>query len=300
MGGVLNPDIQFLIKRKLGLLKSMPDREYLIRLYHIYLGKELNLEEPKTFNEKLQWLKLYNRNPEYTKLVDKYEVKHIVSEKIGNEYVIPTLGIWNSFDDINFNDLPDSFVLKCTHDSGGVYIVNDKSTMNRKEMKRFINRSLHHDYYSANREWPYKNVVPRIIAEEYLEDSVTHELRDYKFFTFNGVVKAMFIASNRQNQQEETRFDFFDENFHPLNIVNGHPTSKIYPEKPKNFDLMKKLASTLGEGIPQVRVDFYECNGRVYFGEMTFFHWSGFIPFEPESWDETFGSWIVLPKERIE
>lgn len=274
------------------------DEIYLRIKYKNKLGKKLNLSNPLTFNEKLQWLKLYDRRPEYSTMVDKYEVKKIVAEKIGEQYIIPTLGVWDKFDDIDFGTLPNQFVLKCTHDSGGLIIVKDKTKFDKTYAKKKITNSLKRNYYWLAREWPYKNVKPRIIAEKYMEDNDTKELRDYKFFCFNGIVKALFIASDRYNQTEETKFDFFDSDFNHLDFTNGHPNSNVLPNKPQNFEKMKELASKLTHGIPHLRVDFYEINGKVYFGELTFFHWGGFVPFSPESWDKTFGDWLDLPKDK--
>lgn len=239
--------------------------------------KKLNLKAPETYTEKLQWLKLYDRRPEYVKMVDKYEVKKYVADIIGEEYIIPTLGVWDRFEDIDFDALPDQFVLKCTHDSGGLAICKDKSTFDIAAAKEKIEKSLKENYYWHSREWPYKNVNPRIIAEVYMEDETTQELRDYKFFAFDGTVKALFIASERY-AAEETKFDFFDENFNHLPFTNGHPNAKIMPEKPVTFEKMKQLAAKLSAGIPQVRVDFYEVNGKIYFGELTFAHWGGLMP----------------------
>ena len=269
------------------------DEKYLKILYRYSLKKELNLENPKTYNEKLQWIKLFDRNPEYTKMVDKYEVKKYVANIIGEEYIIPTLGVWDKFDDIDFESLPNQFVLKCTHDSGGLVIVKDKKNFNKAAAKRKINHCLKRNYYYNKREWPYKNVKPRIIAEKYMEDNETKELRDYKFFCFDGKVKAMFIATDRF-AKEETCFDFYDENFNHLPFTNGHPNSKKKIEKPDKFEEMIKLAEELSQNIPHVRVDLYNINGKIYFGELTFFHWSGLKPFVPEKWDEQFGEWINL------
>lgn len=275
----------------------MDDDKYIRRVFKITMGKELNLEDPKTYSEKLQWMKLYDRNPLYTSLVDKHEVKSLIAAKIGPEYIIPTLGVWDDFDEIDFEKLPDQFVLKCTHDSGGLVICKDKSDLNVGEIKKKINKCLKHSYFWGDREWPYKNVRPRIIAEKYMEDSQTNELRDYKFFCFNGTVKALFIATDRYKGEHETKFDFFDENYTHLPFTNGHPNADVIPQKPECFEEMKRIAAVLSEGIPQVRVDLYEVDGKVYFGEMTFFHWSGHMPFEPEEWDYIFGSWIDLPKK---
>lgn len=278
-----------------GKIRFLSDEAYLKLMYYCVFGRRLNLNNPQTFNEKIQWLKLHNRNPQYTKLVDKYEVKKYVSNIIGEEYIIPTLGVWNNFDDIDFDTLPERFVLKCTHDSGGLVICRDKAKLDYRSAKRKIEHSLKQNYYYVGREWPYKNVKPRIIAEQYMEDSRTSELRDYKIFTFDGVAKALYIASERQIRGEETKFDFFDTEFRHLPFTNGHPNADVLPTKPETFDVMLKLAEKLSNNIPHLRVDFYEVNGKAYFGELTFSHWSGFVPFHPEEWDKTFGDWIHLP-----
>lgn len=194
-----------------------------------------------------------------------------------------------------FSKLPERFVLKCTHDSGGVIVCKDKSKLNYKKVHRKINACLRHNFFWGMREWPYKDIKPRIIAEQYMEDNASGELRDYKFFCFDGKVKALFIASDRMTQGEETKFDFFDADYNHLPFRNGHPNASVLPNKPLNFDKMKELAAQLSAGYPQVRVDLYEVNGKVYFGELTFFHWSGMTPFEPEDWDYKFGEWLTLP-----
>jgi hypothetical protein len=278
------------------MYRDMPDDEFLKRMFRYKMGYDLNLENPRTFNEKLQWLKLYDRNPLYTTMVDKYEAKKYVADIIGKEYIIPALGVWNGFDEIDFDILPNQFVLKCTHDSGGLVICRDKKMLDFEKAKTKIEKSLKRNYYYYGREWPYKNVKPRIIAEQYLEDDMTNELRDYKFFAFDGVAKALFIATDRQNPGEDTKFDFFDMDFRHLPVTNGHPNAVVPPAKPKTFEKMKTLAEKLSKGIPHVRVDFYEVNGKTYFGELTFSHWGGFMPFEPDEWDKTFGDWIKLPK----
>lgn len=268
---------------------------YLKILYRIMMKEKLDLDNPITFTEKIQWLKLYDQNSLYPALVDKYEVKKYAASIIGDEYIIPTLGVWNKFEEIDFSKLPDRFVLKCTHDSGGLCICNDKLKFNFKKAKKILNKCLKTNYYLKFREYPYKNIRPRIIAEEYMENDDTKDLRDYKFFVFNEKVKTLFIATERQNKTTETKFDFFDADFNHLPIINGHPNALIQPEKPKCFEKMKELAQALSKGIPHIRVDFYEVNGKIYFGELTFSHWSGLIPFDPKQWDLTFGSWLELP-----
>ena len=278
-----------------GLLSWMPDKMYLKLMYRARIKKKLELENPKTYNEKLQWLKLYDRRQEYTQMVDKYAVRQFVSDRIGEKYLVPLLGgPWSSFNEIDFDALPDQFVLKCTHDSGGVIICCEKENLDQKYSKRIIEKSLQRNYYKRSREWPYKNVNPQIIAEQYLTDESGTELKDYKFFAFDGTVKAVFVATDRY-AKTETRFDFYDENFQHLPFTNGHPNAKIAPHKPKNYDEMVKIAETLSRGFPHVRVDLYNVDGKIYFGELTLYHWSGMVPFEPEDWDRVFGDWISLP-----
>lgn len=279
-----------------GYLNFISDEKMLKILFRYNLKKSLNLENPQTYNEKLQWLKLYNRNLNYTNLVDKVEVKKYVSDIIGDNYVIPTLGVWNSFDDIEFEKLPNEFVLKCTHDSGGIVICKDKKKFNKEKARKKLNKSLNSSFFWLSREWPYKNIKPRIIAEKFISSKVDEDLKDYKFFCFSGKVKALYVASDRGNIKEETKFDFFDENFNRLPFTNGYPNSLIDIEKPSRFELMKSLAEKLGVGFPHVRIDFYEVDGQILFGEMTFYHMSGLAPFNPEEWDQKFGAWLELPE----
>lgn len=275
------------------LAKRLSD-ETLIKIIHRgYVGRKLDLENPQYFTDKLNWLKLYDRKPLYNTLVDKYEVKQYVAERIGEEYIIPTLGIWDSFDEIDFNKLPQQFVLKCTHDSGGLVIVKDKSQFDREAARKKIEKSLKRNFFILNREWVYKDVKPRIIAEAFMNDEKTNELRDYKFFCFNGIPKALFIATGRQSHGPF--FDFFDMDFNYLPIINGHPNAPTVPERPETFEEMKSIVSQLSKGIPHVRVDVYEINGKVYFGEITFYHFGGWVPMKPEKWEKVFGDWLVLP-----
>ena len=231
-------------------------------------------------------------------MVDKLEVKQYIAEKTGHEYIVPTLGFWDNVDDIDFDALPEQFVLKCTHDSGGIVICKDKSQLDIGSVKKNLRKAMKKNFYDVGREWPYKNIKPRILAEPYLVDHETGELRDYKFFCFDGVAKAMFVATERQEAGAEVRFDFFDMQFEHLNFRQGHPNSSKTIKKPETFEQMKVLAEALSQGLPQVRVDFYEVDGKVYFGELTFFHFDGFMPFEPEEWDYTFGSWLQLPEKQ--
>ena len=280
--------------------QALSDEEYLRKMFKVKVGKALNLDNPQCFTEKLQWLKLYNRKPEYTIMVDKYTAKKYVAEKIGEEYIIPTYGIWDRFDDIDFDALPNQFVLKCTHDSGGRIICRDKEQLDLQRAKQKINASLARDYYLSGREWPYKDVPRKIIAEKYMKEESVESgeecLTDYKWFCFNGEPKLVYIS---KDNAADPRTDFFDMDFNHVNMRMKDKNSEVLPEKPKLFDEMKRLATILSAGIPHVRVDFYNINGRIYFGELTFFHNSGFSRIYPEEWDYTFGSWIKLPKEEV-
>ena len=292
-------DYRFLVSAGRGWKAGMAAEDFLKRMYRIQMGRELNLENPQTYTEKLQWLKLNDHRPEYTRMVDKFAAKEYVAEKIGSEYVIPLLGVWDRVEDIDFEKLPQQFVLKTTHDSGGLVICKDKAKLDIPAAKRKLRHFQKRNYYDHNREWPYKHVLHRIIAEGYMEDTAQGELRDYKFFTFGGEPKVLYIAQGR-GRGEPTVADFFDMEFNHLPFTIDHDMATMPPEKPKNFELMKKLAATLSEGTPQLRVDFYEVDGKVYFGEMTFFHCSGMEAFHPESWDQKFGDWVILPEKNDE
>lgn len=276
-------------------LRFLPDEVYIQLNYFAHFKKFCNLKNPKTYNEKLNWLKLHDRNPLYTTLVDKFEVKEYVSKIIGEGYVIPTLGVWEHFDDIDFAKLPDQFVLKCTHDSEGLVIVKDKHNFDKTAAKEKLEKSLGQNFYYIGREWPYKNVKPRIIAEQYMEDHRDKELRDYKFFCFNGEPKLMYVASGRSSNH--TKFDYFDMQFNHVDLQQKYPNSDNPLRKPDSFEDMIRLAKMLSHAFSHVRVDFYEVDGRLYFGELTFYHLSGFIPFRPSKWDDIFGEWLQLPEK---
>lgn len=284
--------------KSLGLLERLSpllsDGIYLRLKYPLMTGKLLHLRTPVTYNEKLQWLKVNYRDPLMVTLVDKAAVKDFVAGKIGSEYLIPTLGLWDKASDIDFDALPERFVLKCTHDSGSAVICRDRESFDREKARKSLAAALNKDFYLESREWPYHQVPRRIIAEPYIA-GLESSARDYKFFCFNGKPELMFVASDRYTEGEETKFDFFDMDFRPLGIVNGHPNSAVLPPKPENFEQMKKLAAVLSEGMPQVRIDFYEIDGQVLFGEYTFFHFGGLVPFVPDEWDRRMGELFVLP-----
>lgn len=280
--------------------KRLSDVTYLKWVYYLRTGKYLDLEHPKTFNEKIQWLKLHNTSDECTRSVDKYEVRQLIAEKIGEEYLIPMVGCWESFDEIHFDTLPDQFVLKCTHDSGSVVICRDKCTFNKEAAKAKLEAAMKHNFFWTGREYPYKNVKPRIICEQLMKDSKSDDLVDYKFFCFGGQPKILFYASDRFNKKKEpTKFDFYDMNLERLDISrpgHGHADTPLN-EIPK-FSEMKDIATKLSSGYPFVRIDLYLINDKIFFGEYTFHPSGGYVKFAPDVWDTTFGEWIKLPTDK--
>lgn len=283
------------INTNMGIYNSMDDKNHIEKLFRASMDYNLDLHNPKTFNEKLQWLKLYNRRPEYTKMVDKYKVREYISEKIGEEYLIPLLDVWDDSDDIDFDTLPNQFVLKCNHNSGlGMCICKDKNSLDISKVRSDLRKGLKQDYYLTGREWPYKNVPRKIIAEKYITDETGTNLRDYKFYCFDGKAKVVGIYQDR-NTDKETTGDFFDMDFNWLDFTFNMPNAKVKPSKPNHFEKMKEIAESLSEGIPHVRVDLYLSNDKIYFGELTFFDGSGFDKIEPFEWDVKLGSWINLP-----
>ena len=264
--------------------RMIPDRKFLEWVFPLYTGYKLNLDNPKTYNEKLQWLKLYDHNPEYTKMVDKFGAKKYVASIIGEEHIIPTLAVYDRVEDIDFTKLPNQFVLKCTHDSGGVVICKDKSTFDKAAALNKLKKGLKQNFYWKNREWPYKNVKPRIIAEKFLTDG-NDRLTDYKFFCFKGNAKAMFVSKDRS-------YNYYDMEFNKLPFEWGVPNFINTIEKPEGWLEMISLAEKLSKSIPQLRVDFYYVEGKVLFGELTFFTGSGFDKFCPSEWDSIMGNWI--------
>lgn len=266
----------------------LPDRAYISLQFRCRMGRWPDLKNPVTFNEKIQWLKLHDRNPLYPTLVDKAAVKEWAAARIGSEYIIPTLALWDKPEEIDLSALPERFVLKCTHDSGSAALCTDKAAFDLEAARKRLGERLALDYGRRFREWPYSAVPRRIIAEEFVEG----DLRDYKFFCFSGKPELMFVATDRNTPGKETCFDFFDSEYNHIPVRNGHPNAATLPEKPEGFETMKALAARLSEGLPFVRVDFYQTPGKVLFGEMTLYHWSGLRPFDPESYDRTFGEMI--------
>lgn len=279
-----------------GYLKWLPDDLFLRMMFHAKMGVKLNLDNPKTFNEKVQWLKLYDRNPLYTSLVDKYMVRSYVEEKIGGKYLIPLLGVWDDPNKIDFNALPDKFVLKCNHDSGTVVICRDKTKLDIEATRDLLYTKLKRNFFWGGREWPYKNVQPKVICEQFMENSESGGLIDYKIYCFDGVPKMLMVATDRFTGGQ-THFDYFDDDYNWLDLEWDNPRSDTPPPKPTQFDEMMEIAKKLSIGIPQVRIDLYEIKNVVYFGEMTFFDGSGLQKITPASWDYTLGSWIKLPQK---
>lgn len=287
---IRNPNLvaQWLLSkcRKLWSAKT-----YLSILFKLKIGKAINWQHPQGFNEKLNWLKVYHRRDLYTRLADKYAVKEYVKQLIGEEYVVPTYGCYDHFEDIDFNKLPNAFVLKATHDSSGAVVCTDKSTFNMEETRRKYNRLLKRNWYWHCCEWPYKNIKPRLLIDAYLNDDTGATLRDYKFMCFNGEPKVMYCTVKDKYIYE----NFYDMNFQPMAISHGYDRHQPEFEKPAAFEKMKELARTLSAGIPFVRVDFFYVQGKIYFGEYTFYDWGGMKPFVDKKWDKLLGDWLQLP-----
>lgn len=267
------------------------DRTYLKMLFPLNLGYRLNLDNPKTFNEKLQWLKINYRRPEMTQMVDKYEAKEFARKIIGDEYIVKNYGVWDSFDDIDFENLPEKFVLKTTHDQGGVVIIKDKNNFDKQAARKKLQKHLKVKHYYLTREWPYKDVKPRILAEEVLFDGEKSQPNDYKFYCFNGEPKVMLVATERS---KKAKFNYFDMDFNSVDLQQGGERSDKAITEPQGFRKMIELSKKLSKGLPHVRADFYDIDGNVYFGEMTFFDSGGMAAFEPEKWDKIWGDWIDL------
>ncbi len=290
---IFNDSKRFAFLTRIGLFNKMGDEKWIKKMYKKTFKRKINLENPKSFNEKLQWLKLNNRNHEYEKMVDKFEVKKYVAKLIGDEYIIPTLGIYNNWDEIKFEKLPKQFVIKCTHDSGSVIICKDKGNFNYKKAKKKIAKLQKKNYYYLSREWPYKNLKSKIIIEPLLIDDNPEVLNDYKILCFNGKPKLIEVHRNRSKTNYTQ--DFYDINWKKTSISNvGDPTSDEYIKKPYNYKKMVQLSKKLSKDIPHVRVDWYEVNKKLYFGEITFFDGAGFTPFNDYKDDLLLGSWIDL------
>lgn len=281
-----------------GFFDWMSDETFLKLHFRARTGYRLDLENPRTYNEKLQWLKLYDRNPLYPQLVDKYRAKEYVASLIGEEYIIPTLGVYNSFEEIDFEKLPGQFVLKCTHDSGSIYICRDKACLDRERAERILKRGLKRNPVRYGREWPYGQVTPRIIAEQYMEDESHQELKDYKIFTFSG--KAAMIQVDYGRFSRHMR-NLYSLDWEYLNAAISYPSDPqhVIP-RPEKLELMIELAERLAQKLPHVRVDFYSIESRVYFGEMTLYHGAGFEKFEPAELGLWLGELLVLPSKKSE
>lgn len=276
--------------------KKLSDKHFLQILYRLYFGKKLNLKNPKTFNEKLQWIKLHDRKEEYPLYVDKYEVKKYVADKLGDEYVIENYGVWDRVEDIDFDSLPKQFVIKCTHDSGSVIVCRDKDNFDFEGAKAKLKKKLETNLFWYGREWPYKDLKPRILAEKYLSELADEEMIDYKFFCFNGEPKFLYVSQGLENHETgRISYASLDWEIEPFRRTDFANFTQL-PPKPAGFDKMIELSKQLSKDIPFVRVDFYDVNSKIYFGELTFFPGAGFTKFEPAEWDAKIGEWLDLPK----
>lgn len=291
--GYIQNDKRFLPDKLLTLSSRLfPDEFYIKEKYKLRFGRELNLVEPRSFNEKLNWLKLNYHNPLQPALADKFWAKKIVAKIIGEQYVVPCYGHWKCVDDIDFDKLPERFFLKCNQDSSGGLLVDKNKGFDKIAIKKqFSDKHIRRNWYWGDREWAYKNIEPCILAEEYLDEGTGHELHDYKFWCFNGKPTYMYIT----NKGAVIRENFYDMDFNPININHGFERTEPEYDKPKMFDKMKELAKRISTGFPFMRVDFFSLNEKLYFGECTFYDWAGMRPFKEYETDEKLGKLIELP-----
>lgn len=280
----------------LGWYNSLSDKEFLLRVYPLIMDKPFNLENPHTFNEKLQWLKLYDHRPEYTMMVDKYKVRQYIADNFGREYLIPLLGVWDSPDEIDFSMLPEQFVLKCNHNSGlGMYICKDKSKLNINKVRKELKKGLKENYYLKCREWPYKEVERKIICEQYMTDQNCNDIIDYKIHNFNGKPQFVLVCSKRFSK-EGLHEDFYTPDWSRMNVKRHNIPTTLGIAKPHNLDMMLEMSQRISHNYPFIRTDFYEINGKLYFGEITLYPASGWSKFDPEEYDMIFGNMLTLPE----
>lgn len=298
---IKDPATRFYYLSSHGFYHSMSDEEYIKRLWGYRMDYELNLDDPKTFCEKMQWLKIYDHNPAYTGFADKYAVKQAVADAIGAEHIIPLLGVWNSFDEIDFNELPSRFILKTTHDSGGFVICKDKSKFDYKAARKKLSKALKRNYYWGGREWQYKNIPPKIIAEEYIDSLGKPDSVEYKVTCMNGEVAFTTVCTGIAHSAFSARTnDSFDKDLNHMPWYAFYKNSEKEIVLPEQISEITGYAEKLAKGIPYVRVDFYLVDGQVYFGEMTFCTWNGFLEFTPPEWDRKLGDMLTLPpKEKL-
>lgn len=292
-----NSKYRFLYLSSHGCFDSMPDKEYLSKLFNAKMGYDINWDNPITFNEKMQWLKVYDRKPQYTTMVDKYAVREYLPSLIDSKHIVPLLGVWDNPDLIDITALPDQFVLKTTHGCGGMFICRDKKDFNIAAAKRKLKKGMSKNYYYHVREWPYKDVKPRVIAEPYLQDGEELNLRVYKVFNFGGVPTLIQTIQNDKTKNET--IDYFDTDWNLLELHQNYPNSPNPSKKPQSLELILELSRKCSSGHPFLRTDWYEVNGQVLFSEFTFFSDAGMEPFYPAEWDEKLGRLINLPLEKV-
>ncbi|NLE04472.1 MAG: glycosyl transferase [Crenarchaeota archaeon] len=279
-------------------LNWIPDKPYLKIAYYYETGKKLDLNNPVTFNEKLQWLKLYDRKPQYTIFADKYAVRDYIKQRIGGKYLIPLIGVYDTVDEIPWDELPNKFVLKCTHGSKSNIICTDKNRLDIKRSKTQLSQWMKKNWFWFGREWPYKNLRPRIICEEFMEDASGGQLKDYKFYCFHGEPKVIQVISERNNGHYY--IDHYDLEWNKFIIPRkNYSKDPVAQDKPKDLDEMISISRELSKNIPFARIDLYNTESGISFGEITFFPVSGFIDFSDQQTDYLLGSWLRLPQYKI-
>ena len=294
---MINKDMRLSYIIASGIFNGVSDRKYIEAYFKAKLKYKPDLDNPKTLCEKLNWLKLYNRRPEYTSMVDKYKVKQYVASKIGKEHVVPLLGVWNKYEEIDFSKLPDQFVLKCTHD-GGPVVCSNKASFDIEKYRKVFHKKLKTGYYYQSREWPYKNVERRIIAEEYIPTLGHRDSTEYKITVCNGKVKMITVCTGIAHASlEERNNDHFDCDWNVIPMYAYYKPSGKKISRPDNLDEIIEISEKLAGDVPYIRVDLYDVDGHIYFGELTFFTWGGWIEFNPPEYDLIMGDWVALPSK---
>lgn len=292
---IKNPELLIGRAQMKGFFNWMNDETYIKFMFRVMMKEKLDLNSPKSFNQKLQWLKLNYVHPEYSNVVDKYKVRDYIAETIGEEYLIPLLGVWDSAEEIEYDNLPNSFVLKCNHNSGGVIVCRDKEKFDKNAAKKSLSRLLRKKYYLHGREYPYKGIKPRIICEQFMDDGTGSLPSDYKILCFNGIPQNIMVCCDRKNAHANYYFFDFDWNFLPLNKVDVNLPKDFTLPKPNKLKQMRELAEILSKPYIVSRIDFYEIQGRLYFGEITLFPASGLDRDISYETDMLFGRDIILP-----
>jgi len=296
----LKADPQFLFRTcavkfmRLPVIRRVVPASFFASLeYRLEMGKKLNLKNPHTLSEKVQWLKLNDRNPIYVRLMDKYEVRQYIKSEVGEQYLVPLIGLYDTVDEIPFEALPNQYVIKCTHDSGSVIFKNAANLISTQDIKTHLAKALQTNYYYQHREWGYKDIRPRVICEHLIHTRDGNQPRDYKYFCFDGEPRFLVVVTDRATG---AMMNFYDLEWNVLPVTQHYPPINYVLDRPGKFSAMIDIARKLAQGFRHMRVDMYlDAEENIFVGELTFYHFAGIVKFEPEEYDEYFGRFFHLP-----